>query len=112
MSASPSAESRLWHGLADMSSVKHSKRVIARGEGVYLWDETGHNVLDLPGSLWYCNGTRQRPDETTPQHYSTGHLNSALGLRDSSTLPQARSTAATMGTVRRRSAAAGATPVI
>jgi putrescine aminotransferase len=48
-------ESRLWHGLADMSTVKRSKRVIERGDGVYLWDESGHQVLDLPGSLWYCN---------------------------------------------------------
>jgi putrescine---pyruvate transaminase len=52
---SSSPETRLWHGQAHMPSVKRGLRVIERGEGAYLWDETGHRVFDLPGSLWYCN---------------------------------------------------------
>lgn len=48
-------ETRLWHGLAHMPSIKRSPRVIERGEGAYLWDDTGHRVFDLPGGLWYCN---------------------------------------------------------
>lgn len=50
-----SQETRLWHGQAHMPTVKRGPRVIERGEGAYLWDETGHRVFDLPGSLWYCN---------------------------------------------------------
>src|SRR4051794_36205824 len=52
----------LWHGMAHMPSVKDDRRVIARGEGAWLWDSEGHRVLDLPASLWYCNvghGRRQ-----------------------------------------------------
>ena len=52
---SSSQETRLWHGQAHMPSVKRAPRIIERGEGAYLWDETGHRVFDLPGSLWYCN---------------------------------------------------------
>jgi len=44
----------LWHGQAHMPSVIGAQRVIERGEGAYVWDETGHRVLDLPASLWYC----------------------------------------------------------
>lgn len=44
----------LWHGQAHMPSVIGAQRVIERGEGAYIWDETGHRVLDLPASLWYC----------------------------------------------------------
>jgi putrescine aminotransferase len=44
----------LWHGQAHMPSVMGAQRVIERGEGAYVWDETGHRVLDLPASLWYC----------------------------------------------------------
>ncbi|ADB50720.1 aminotransferase family protein [Conexibacter woesei] len=44
----------LWHGQAHMPTVARSRRVIARGDGVHVWDEDGHRVLDLPASLWYC----------------------------------------------------------
>jgi adenosylmethionine-8-amino-7-oxononanoate aminotransferase len=46
--------SALWHGQAHMPSVRRTRRVIERGEGAYVWDETGHRLLDLPASLWYC----------------------------------------------------------
>ena len=48
-------ETALWHGIAHMPSVKRAERVIARGEGVHLWDDGGHRVLDLPAGLWFCN---------------------------------------------------------
>ena len=55
-SAAPAQrETRLWHSQAHMPSVKRSERVIARGEGAYVWTEDGHRLLDLPASLWYAN---------------------------------------------------------
>jgi putrescine aminotransferase len=52
--AAPRRATTLWHGQAHMPSVQGAQRVIERGEGAYVWDETGHRVLDLPASLWYC----------------------------------------------------------
>jgi adenosylmethionine-8-amino-7-oxononanoate aminotransferase len=48
-------ETRLWHSQAHMPTVKHAERVIARGEGAYIWTEDGDRLLDLPASLWYAN---------------------------------------------------------
>jgi len=45
-----------------MPSVKRAQHVIARGEGAYIWDESGHRALDLPASLWYCAVGHGRPD--------------------------------------------------
>jgi putrescine aminotransferase len=52
----------LWHGQAHMPSVQRGRRVIERGEGAYVWDVSGHRVLDLPGSLWYCAVGHGRPE--------------------------------------------------
>jgi putrescine aminotransferase len=52
---SAQGETKLWHSQAHMPTVKHSERVIVRGEGAYIWTEDGHRLLDLPASLWYCN---------------------------------------------------------
>ncbi len=48
-------ETRLWHAQAHMPTVKSREIVIARGEGAYVWDESGHRMLDAPAALWYCN---------------------------------------------------------
>jgi adenosylmethionine-8-amino-7-oxononanoate aminotransferase len=48
-------ETRLWHAQAHMPTVKSREIVIARGEGAYIWDESGHRMLDTPAGLWYCN---------------------------------------------------------
>ena len=48
-------ETRLWHAQAHMPTVKSREIVIARGEGAYIWDESGHRMLDTPAALWYCN---------------------------------------------------------
>jgi putrescine---pyruvate transaminase len=42
-----------WHPFADMASVSGHELVIARGEGVYLWDEAGQRYLDGTASLWH-----------------------------------------------------------
>lgn len=63
-------ETVLWHGMAHMPTVKRDERVIARGDGVYLWDTSGHRVLDLPAGLWYCNvghGRREIADAVAGQ---------------------------------------------
>ena len=43
-----------WHPFADMAAVPGSELVLARGEGVYLWDEQGKRYID--GSR--ASGTR------------------------------------------------------
>jgi putrescine aminotransferase len=49
------ADSRLWHPFADMHAVRDRELVIARGEGVYVWDEDGRRYLDGTASLWCVN---------------------------------------------------------
>jgi putrescine aminotransferase len=49
------SETKLWHPFADMAAVNGHELVLARGEGVYLWDEDGNRYLDGSASLWYCN---------------------------------------------------------
>ena len=45
----------LWHPFADMSAVDGTELVLARGEGVFVWDEEGRRYLDGAASLWYAN---------------------------------------------------------
>jgi putrescine aminotransferase len=45
-----------------MPSVIGAQRVMERGDGAYVWDESGHRVLDLPASLWYCVVGHGRPE--------------------------------------------------
>lgn len=49
------AASTLWHSQAAMGKVGRAERVIVRGEGAYVWDADGNQLLDAPASLWYCN---------------------------------------------------------
>jgi adenosylmethionine-8-amino-7-oxononanoate aminotransferase len=49
------ADTRLWHPFADMHAVRGNELVIARGEGVYVWDEDGRRYLDGTASLWCVN---------------------------------------------------------
>jgi adenosylmethionine-8-amino-7-oxononanoate aminotransferase len=47
---------RLWHTFCDMNAVARGPEfVVAKGEGVWLWDESGDRYLDGTASLWYCN---------------------------------------------------------
>ena len=45
----------LWHPFADMAAVDGTELVLARGEGVFVWDEEGRRYLDGAASLWYAN---------------------------------------------------------
>jgi putrescine---pyruvate transaminase len=47
--------SALWHPFGDMAAVPGHEVVIARGDGVWVWDECGNRYLDGSASLWYCN---------------------------------------------------------
>jgi putrescine---pyruvate transaminase len=49
------ADTRLWHPFADMHAVRGNEFVIARGEGVHVWDEDGNRYLDGTASLWCVN---------------------------------------------------------
>ena len=49
------SDTSLWHPFADMATVRHNELVLARGEGVHIWDEAGNRYLDGSASLWYCN---------------------------------------------------------
>jgi adenosylmethionine-8-amino-7-oxononanoate aminotransferase len=51
----PTRDTTLWHPFADMAAVRRGEFVIVRGEGVWLFDESGRRFLDGSASLWYCN---------------------------------------------------------
>jgi adenosylmethionine-8-amino-7-oxononanoate aminotransferase len=62
--------STLWHSQAAMGRVGRAERVIVRGEGAYVWDAEGNQLLDTPASLWYCNvghGRRELADVAAAQ---------------------------------------------
>jgi putrescine aminotransferase len=47
---------RFWHPVADMSVVAAAgELILERGDGVHVWDESGHRYLDATAALWYCN---------------------------------------------------------
>ena len=47
--------SSFWHPFAEMNRVQHAPFIIDRGEGVYVYDESGRRYLDAAASLWYMN---------------------------------------------------------
>ena len=49
------AVTALWHGFADMTEVAGVEVTIVRGEGVYVWDDTGKQYIDGAASLWHAN---------------------------------------------------------
>jgi putrescine aminotransferase len=60
----------LWHPFADMSAVDGNELVLARGEGVFVWDEQGRRYVDGASSLWYANvghGRREIADAVAAQ---------------------------------------------
>jgi putrescine---pyruvate transaminase len=60
----------LWHPFADMTAVSGDEFIVARGEGVWIYDEDGNRYLDGSASLWYCNvghGRREIVDAVASQ---------------------------------------------
>jgi putrescine aminotransferase len=49
------ADTNLWHPFSDMASVRGNEFVLARGEGVWIYDDRGNRYLDGSASLWYSN---------------------------------------------------------
>jgi adenosylmethionine-8-amino-7-oxononanoate aminotransferase len=47
--------SSFWHPFAEMSKVQHNPFIVDRGEGIYVYDETGKRYLDAAASLWYMH---------------------------------------------------------
>lgn len=46
----------LWHPMAHPAAMrKNTPDIIARGDGVWIWDVDGHKMLDGVGGLWSCN---------------------------------------------------------
>jgi adenosylmethionine-8-amino-7-oxononanoate aminotransferase len=44
-----------WHGFASMDDLEASGEVsLVRGEGAYVWDDSGRRYLDATGGLWFC----------------------------------------------------------
>jgi putrescine aminotransferase len=53
-----------------MAAVEDHELVLARGEGVFVWDEAGRRYLDGSASLWYANvghGRREIADAVIAQ---------------------------------------------
>src|SRR3954449_12130156 len=44
-----------WHPFADMAAVAESEFIVDRGEGPWVYDESGNRYLDGTASLWYAN---------------------------------------------------------
>jgi adenosylmethionine-8-amino-7-oxononanoate aminotransferase len=45
-----------WHPFADMAQVEERGSLsLVRGEGAYVFDDSGRRYLDATASLWYCN---------------------------------------------------------
>jgi putrescine---pyruvate transaminase len=47
--------SSFWHPFGEMSKVQHAPFIVDRGEGIYVFDESGRRYLDAAASLWYMN---------------------------------------------------------
>jgi putrescine---pyruvate transaminase len=54
--------SSLWHPFADMARVAGHEVIMARGEGVWLWDVSGRAYLDACAGLWHTNIGHGRPE--------------------------------------------------
>lgn len=45
-----------WHGFADMHAIsEQGPLVLTRGEGSWVWDQSGKKYFDAAGALWYMN---------------------------------------------------------
>ena len=47
---------RFWHPFADIAVLQErGELLLDRGEGVYVYDESGRRYLDSTAGLWFCN---------------------------------------------------------
>ena len=64
----------LWHPFAPMAHVAEHPFVVVRGEGAYVFDDSGRRYLDGAASLWYSNigyGRREVADAVARQMESS-----------------------------------------
>jgi adenosylmethionine-8-amino-7-oxononanoate aminotransferase len=54
--------SSLWHGFAEMNVVQDHPFVVTRGEGAYVFDQSGKRYLDGTAGLWFANLGYGRPE--------------------------------------------------
>ena len=46
----------IWHPMAHPGAMKQAKPdIVAKGEGVWIWDVDGHRMIDGVGGLWSNN---------------------------------------------------------
>jgi len=57
-----SVHNPLWNPFADMGAVDGHRFVLARGEGVWVYDRDGKRYLDATAALWYANLGHGRPE--------------------------------------------------
>jgi putrescine aminotransferase len=48
-------DTAFWHPFAAMGAVRDAEFVVARGDDVWVWDESGRRYLDATASLWCVN---------------------------------------------------------
>ena len=46
--------SAFWHPFANMGKVDRNKFTIERGEGIYVYDDSGRELIDGTAALWFC----------------------------------------------------------
>lgn len=63
-----------WHPFAEMNKVQHEPFIVDRGEGIYVFDETGNRYLDAAASLWYMNIGYGRDEVVDAMHAQAKRL--------------------------------------
>ncbi|WP_231963884.1 aspartate aminotransferase family protein [Mycobacterium adipatum] len=84
-------QNALWSPFAPMHSVRQAPRVtIVRGDGVWVWDNTGHRYFDGTASLWYSNVGHGRAEIVDAISHQLGTLEAYHGFGDFATEPALR----------------------
>ncbi len=87
MSQHDAVVSSLWHPFADMAAVAGNELVMARAEGVRVWDEAGRRYLDGASSLWYANAGHGRPEIAAAVQRQLAALDAFHAFGDFATRP-------------------------
>jgi putrescine---pyruvate transaminase len=66
--------SPLWHPFSDMGAVADDKLVLARGDGIWVEDESGRRYMDATASLWCANLGHGRKEITRAVAQQLGTL--------------------------------------
>jgi putrescine---pyruvate transaminase len=71
-------DTRFWHPFSNMAEVRGRELVIARGDGVHVFDESGRRYLDSTASLWCANLGHGHPDILAAVTAQLGRLDAYL----------------------------------